>query len=137
MVTGFTLSLISSSMGLLPHSISTSSLTCPGTEQEKGVPRPGPAPAFSHRQMVKAKISVTTDRLILPYMQLVLMGKSNRKAVGLFSFWFPGEMENKFRVMLFICDQQILLSKTFVRLFSICIRNKQVIFFFFLNCSFF
>lgn len=63
---GLTLSLMSSSMGLLPHSISTISLACPGTAYENGVPMPGEALDRSHRQMVKAYSSGSVF-LILPY----------------------------------------------------------------------
>ena len=55
--TGLTLSLIRSSMGLFPHSISTISFAWPGTPYEKGVPMPGLALDLTHMHRVKAYIS--------------------------------------------------------------------------------
>lgn len=51
------LSLMRSSIGLLPHSISTISFAWPGTPYEKGVPIPGLALDLIHMQSVKAYIS--------------------------------------------------------------------------------
>lgn len=76
-----TLSLISSSIGLFPHSMRTISLACPGTAYENGVPIPGEALDLSHKHTVKAYSSGRVF-LIFPYKQFVRRGRDTLNSSG-------------------------------------------------------